>query len=137
MMARIADKRAVLMMGVFVGVHRAICMGVFVSVLMLVIMRVRVLMRMVAGVGVVLMILDGMIVVVVVNFIGDDIDLGPGESPAHYLAAFRDGRRRSGLPWCSPKARTERPHRPGRRGTCRREMPEKHSRYAILIEMRL
>lgn len=78
------------MMAVYVGVHRAICMGVFVSVLMLVIMRVRVLMRMVVGV-LVLMILDGMIVVVVVNFIGDDIDLGPGESPAHYLAALETG----------------------------------------------
>lgn len=73
------------MMAVYVGVHRAICMGVFVSVLMLVIMRVRVLMRMVVGVRVLVL------MIVVVNFIGDYIDLGPGESPAHYLAALETG----------------------------------------------
>ena len=68
------------------GMHRAICMGVFVSVLMLVIVR------MVVGVRVlVLMILNGVLVVVVVNFIGNDIDLGPTESPTHYLAALETG----------------------------------------------
>jgi hypothetical protein len=48
-----------------------------------------VIVRMVVGVRVlVLMILNGVLVVVVVNFIGNDIDLGPTESPTHYLAAL-------------------------------------------------
>ena len=73
-------------MCMLMGVHCAIRMGVFVSVLMLVIVR------MVVGVRVlVLMILNGMIVVVLLNFIGDDIDLGPAESTAHHFAAFETG----------------------------------------------
>jgi hypothetical protein len=76
-------------MCVFMIVHGPIRMGVLVSVLMLGIRPVRVLMRMLVGVRVlVLMILKGVIVVVLVNFVDDDVDLGAAQSSAHYLAAL-------------------------------------------------
>jgi hypothetical protein len=51
--------------------------------------RMRLFVPMIVGVRVlVLMILHGMIVVVLVNFIRDDVNLGSAKAAAHHLAAI-------------------------------------------------